>query len=308
MTMMQRSFKMFVVGGVFALQAVVAPCVAQELSPRAYWPAPEGTRAAVIGYAHSSGDVVTDPSLPVTGVDSSLHQLLLAYFHTTSLFGRTSNIVLELPYVRGTTEGLVEGEPATRRLSSFGDIGITLGINLIGAPAMSVAEFQALRQKPSPILGASLKVILPSGAYEADRLINVGGNRWAVKAELGYIHPLTDDWHLEIEAGSWFFGDNDDFLGATRQQDPVFASELHLIRRFPRGRWISLQANYFTGGRSTVDGIGNDDLQRNSNLGATLLWPTRRGQALKFGFSIGAVTRSGGDYRTLLVSYIAELP
>jgi len=32
---------------------------AQELTPRAYWPAPKGTKVAVLGYSYSTG-VVTE--------------------------------------------------------------------------------------------------------------------------------------------------------------------------------------------------------------------------------------------------------
>ena len=45
------------------------PGAAQELVPRAYWPAPHGTDLIVVGYQHSDGDVVTDATVPLTGVD-----------------------------------------------------------------------------------------------------------------------------------------------------------------------------------------------------------------------------------------------
>ena len=72
---------------------------AQELTPRAYWPAPHGTKVAVLGYAHTSGEVLFNPSTPLYGVDTQLDTFVLAYLQTFSLFGRTANIVLELPYV-----------------------------------------------------------------------------------------------------------------------------------------------------------------------------------------------------------------
>ena len=53
-----------------SLLVMAAPGAAQELSPRAYWPAPKGTRVLIAGYAYSSGDVVVDPSLPLVGVSS----------------------------------------------------------------------------------------------------------------------------------------------------------------------------------------------------------------------------------------------
>lgn len=278
--------------------------IAQELSPRAYWPAPEGTRVLTGAYAYSSGDVVTDPSLPVSGADSSLHRLVAGYFQTLSVFDRTSNVVLELPYAWGTTSGQVAGEFRERNLSNVGDLGVTFSINLKGAPSMNREEFIALTQKPHPILAISLKVVAPTGTYESDKLINVGANRWAAKAELGYILPLTTDWHFELEAGAWFFEDNDDFLGQTREQAPIYAAETHLVRRFSGGRWASLEANFYRGGRTTVGNVERDDLERNSTLGASFLFPVGKRSSLRIAFSTGVVTTSGGDYRTVLLNYI----
>ena len=100
---------------------------------------------------------------------------------------------------------------------------------------MTPPEFQELRRSPHPILGASLKVQAPTGHYEADKLINVGTNRWSAKAELGYILPVKPKWLLEFEFGTWFFGDNDEFLGVTREQEPIFSFQFHLVKRFKPG-------------------------------------------------------------------------
>ncbi|MCP4896354.1 MAG: transporter [bacterium] len=281
---------------------------AQELSPRAYWPGPKGTQVAIFGYSYSFGDVATDPSLPVFGVDSRINNGLIGYLHTLSLWGRTSNLIVELPYSRGSTVGNVEGTDMQRDFSGFGDLGVTLSINLLGGPSMGLNEFQALRAAPRPILGASLKVLAPTGRYETDRLINVSANRWAAKAELGYMIPIKPRLLLEIEVGAWFFGDNDEFLGVTRKQDPIFATEVHLVRRFKPGFWASLDANFYTGGRSTVDGEHRADLQRNSRFGGTIVVPLAGRHAVKFGYSGGMVTRSGGDFDIFLLSYVFALP
>ena len=279
----------------------------QELSPRAYWPAPQGTRIVTAAYAYTWGDVITDPSLPVVGVDSRLHRAIVGYFHTLSLFGRTSNIVLELPYAWGTTSGEVAGILRERNLSNLGDLGMTLAINLSGAPSMTREEFRALAANPPSFLAASLKVIAPTGDYEKDKLINTGANRWAAKAEFGYILPLTPEWHFELEGGAWFFGDNDEFLGQTREQEPIYAAELHLVRRFGGGRWASLEANFYEGGRTTVGSVRRDDLQRNSTFGGSLLWPVSAKTSLRLAFNTGVVTSSGGDYQTVALNLIHVL-
>ncbi len=276
---------------------------AQELSPRAYWPAPKGTMVAVLGYSYSFGDVLTDPSLPITGLDSRIHAGLAAYMQTLNVFGRTANFLIEIPYIIGNSKGVLFGEPKCRDISGIADIGITLSANLIGAPSMNPEQFQELRANPHPILGASVKVLIPTGFYETDKLINVGANRWAVKPELGYMIPLENRWLLELELGVWLFADNDEFLGVTMEQYPVFAGELHLVRRFKPGFWAALDLNFFAGGRSTVGGKLSADLQRNSRIGGTIIYPFAGRHALKAGFSMGMVTESGGDFKSFLLSY-----
>lgn len=276
---------------------------AQELTPRAYWPAPKGLQVVILGYNYSTGDVVTDPSLPVVGVDSDIHLGLLAYLRTLDLWGRTANLLIELPYSRGTTRGDLEGDLTRRDFSGLGDIGVTLSVNLLGAPTMTHADFQELRQDPPQILGASVKIVAPTGDYDPNKLINIGSNRWAIKGELGYIIPLRPRWLLELDLGGWIIGDNDDFLGVTREQQPIVSSQIHLVRRFRPGFWGSLDLNYYIGGRSTIGGEPVADLQRNSRLGGTLVIPFRGRHAFKLGYSTGVVTESGGDYQTLLLSY-----
>ena len=56
------------------------------------------------------------------GVGSRLNTAQVGYLQTLSLFGRTSNIVVELPYTWGTTVGTLEGEPARRDLSGVGPL------------------------------------------------------------------------------------------------------------------------------------------------------------------------------------------
>jgi len=276
---------------------------AQELTPRAYWPAPKGTNLVSFSYQYSTGDVVTDPTLPLTGVDSKNNFFQISYLRFFNLFGRTANVTFNLPYAWGTTRGDVEGEFRQRRISGIADARVRLSVNLRGAPTMDVAEFQALRSKPRTIIGASLLIQMPTGGYEPDKVINPGSNRWAVKPALGLIWPVRPTWLVEFELGAWLFGDNDDFLGVTREQAPILSSEFHLIKRIRPGFWASLDLNYYTGGRTTVDQNLRADLQRNSRIGGTLLFPFNRQNAIRFSYSTGIVTESGGDFEQFSLSY-----
>jgi hypothetical protein len=285
------------------LMVVFSAANAQELSPRAYWPAPTGTNVVVAGYQGSSGDVVTDPTLPLTGVDSRIETLQLAYQRSFSLVGRSASVLVSLPYSSGTTTGDIAGEASRRDISDWGDTRVRLAINLKGAPAVDPEGFQRLVLARKPVLGASIQLSMPTGGYETDKLINVGTNRWAVKAELGYIAPFRSTWAAEFSFGTWFFGDNRDFLGSTREQEPIVSGEFHLIKTLRSGFWASLDVNYYTGGRSTVAGLDLADLQRNSRLGATLVFPFQRTHALKVAFSGGMTTETGQDFNSLQLIY-----
>lgn len=276
---------------------------AQELTPRAYWPAPRGTQVGVIGYAYTDGNITFDPSIPIYEAETQVNGALLAYLRTFSLFGRSSNILVKLPYAWGKTEGLIGTEPASRKFSNFADLSVTVSVNLIGAPSMTVEEFQTFRADPHPILGMSIEVIAPTGDYSGTRLINTGANRWAIKPEFGFMYPLTDKLLLELEAGMWFFGDDDDFVVGKKEQENIVTFETHLIRRFSPGFWISLDYTYYKGGRQTIDGDELIDIQSNSRIGGTLVKPLSRRQVIKLGYATGVRTRFGTDFDQFLLSY-----
>jgi hypothetical protein len=282
---------------------VAGVATAQELAPRAYWPTPVGTRLLLTGYSLSTGDIVTDASLPVSGVDSRIHSALVGYQQTFDVMGRTASARIELPYVIGTTKGIAFGQPAQRDVNGIGDIALTFSINLLGAPAMDREAFIAMLRDPSPILGASLRIVAPTGEYDDERYINIGTNRWSTRLQLGYIHPLGNRWGLEISAGAWLFGTNDDFVGMRRTQDPIFAGEAHLIRLLRSGTWLSLDANYYAGGRSYLDDERNADFQRNSRFGLSASWPFKKRHIIKASFSTGITTESGGDYEIFSLTY-----
>ncbi len=109
---------------------------------------------------------------------------------------------------------------------------------------------------------------------------------------------------MEFEVGAWLFGDNDEFLGVTREQAPILSAEFHLVKRIRPGFWAALDVNYYVGGRTTVDKVLRADLQRNARIGATVMFPFKLQHAIRGSFSAGAVTESGGDFAIVAVSYL----
>lgn len=273
------------------------------MTPRLFWPAPKGTTVLIAGYSYSSGEVFFDPSIPVEGADADINSGVLAYLQTLDLFGRTANVLVSLPYAQGNIRGLLEGRPESVDFGDFGDLSVSLNVNLSGAPTMNRQEFQAFRADPKPLFGASLKVIAPTGVYDSNRAINVGSNRWAARLKFGTALKLTPSWILEFSAGGWYFGDDPDFINGRKEQDPMYTLESNLIKRMRPGLWASLDVTYYRGGRTSVGGVELNNERRNLKVGGTLVIPFLKRHAIKIGYANGVIIRYGDDFDEFLLSY-----
>jgi hypothetical protein len=274
---------------------------AQEMQPRAYIPAPVGLNFFAAGYSKSVGGLLFDPSLPVEDAHVNANIVTLAFGQSLGLLGRTSQILLVLPYLSANLNGLFAGAETHLYRSGLGDAAFRFSINIHGAPAMRPAEYAKYRQKT--IVGASITMSAPMGQYDPARLINIGANRWAFKPELGVSRALGK-WTLEGAAGVWLYTSNDQFAGSNvRTQAPLGSLQWHLVRAMPHRIWLALDGTFFTGGRSTVAGQEKNDYQGNTRWGATFGYAFNRRQAIKVSYFQGITTRIGADTRALGVSY-----
>ena len=273
----------------------------QELEPRAYRPLPIGLNSVIFAYAYSSGNVVSEPSAPIENLEAEAHTGILGYFHSFALFGRSASWTLTAPYVYMSASMTLNDSFTEGRRGGWASPRARLTVNLWGAPAMKPREFARYEQKPS--LGVSFTVSPPGGQYTPDHLINFGTNRWAFKPEIGYANT-RGKWILEGAAGIWFFTTNTDAPGGTIQrQDPIGSLQAHISYNFSSGAWLALNANYFTGGRTSINGIEKADLQQNSRLGLTFSMPAGKGKSFKFSAHTGAATSSGSDFDIAAISY-----
>jgi hypothetical protein len=77
----------------------------QELEPRAYAANPVNVGFALAAFGQSRGDVLLDPTVPITDVIAKLESLTLGGGGTFALFGRTASVSALLPYAWGTISG-----------------------------------------------------------------------------------------------------------------------------------------------------------------------------------------------------------
>ncbi|HEU4429159.1 MAG TPA: transporter [Myxococcota bacterium] len=272
----------------------------QELEPRAYTNVPVGMNILIAGYAFTDGGFSADPSLPIEDVELEQHTTLLAYSRSFGLLGRLAKIDLIAPYswLSGTATAL--GQPVAREVAGLNDPRFRFTYNFYGAPALSVEEWA--RRPDDLVVGVSLLVTAPLGQYNDERVVNLGTNRWTVKPELG----ASKSWgpiSLELSAGVTIFEDNEDFVGATREQDPLYALQSHLVYSFRRSLWVALDGTYYLGGRTELDGVPNDDRQSSSRVGLTFSAPLSSRMSLKLYGSTAVSTRVGGSWDAVGITW-----
>jgi hypothetical protein len=288
---------------IVALAGASPSVLAQDLSPRAYLITPLRANAITVANIFNDGELLIEGAVPVTGATGRLNMPNLTITHSLSFFGRSANVAAALAYGVGHFKGTVVGAEIDAYRSGLFDSIFRFSVNLKGAPAMAAPEFVKWRQKL--LIGASLKVAAPTGQYDPTKLINLGANRWAFKPEVG-VSRRWGSWILDAYAGMWFFTENPEFFSRnqyfpgtqSQTQEPIAAFETHLSYDFRPRLWVSFDANFWRGGRTSLNGVQNPaTLQQSSRVGVTASFPVTRRQSIKVGYADGAYVRFGGNYK-----------
>ena len=289
-----------VIALVLAVTGNACNALAQDMEPRSYSRTPVGMNFAVAAYTYSEGGVATDASVPLEDAELTVHTSILAYVRTLGLFGKSCKADIVLPYAWVSGEALFAGQPREREVEGFADPRFRFSMNFVGAPALTLQELHDYQG--NFVMGASVQVAAPLGQYDKDKLVNIGGNRWWVKPEIGASRSFGK-FSLELSLAATVFTDNDDFLGQTREQDPIYSAQGHLVYQFRSGVWLALDGVYYTGGRTTRDGVRGDDLQENTRFGLTFAVPINKYNSLKLFAATGVITRTGSDFDTVGIAW-----
>jgi hypothetical protein len=283
------------------LAAIGTAVHAQSIEPRSYSNIPVGVNFLIAGYAYTRGGISFDTALPVTDPSLTTSSAVLGYARSLDLWGLSGKFDVIVPYTWLSGSAYYRGDPVDRIVDGLADPTLRLSVNFFGAPAMSLAEFRSYEQ--DLIVGASLQVSVPAGQYDSSKLVNIGTHRWWFKPEIG-VSKAVGAWTFEGKAGVTLFTTNDEFFnGNRREQDPLYSVSGHAIYSFKSGIWTSLDLTYFAGGRTTLNGDRNADLQQNWRVGATVAYPVDMFNSVKFYASRGVSARTGNSYDLLGIAW-----
>jgi hypothetical protein len=275
---------------------------AQELEPRSYAPSPVGTTFFLGGFGKSEGGILFDPSLDIDNVQADLWIATVGAGHTFDFAGRQARVLAVLPMASGSIAGTVDAQAQRQDLAGLVDPRFKLLVGLVGAPALTLAEFDRAPKRTA--FGTSITVVPPWGQYNERQLVNLGYNRWAFKPEVGVSHPMGR-LMLDGYVGVWLFTANDSYYpgNARKTQDAVLSLQGHASYPVTRRMWLAFDGTWFAGGATRIGRALNPDLQRNVRLGATLSVLVVGQQTLKFTYSTGSTTRRGSDFDTFNVTW-----
>ena len=291
--------------------ALAGSLAAQDLAPRAYVITPVNANAVTLTYSFYDGGLNFGGTIPITGATGTYSVPVFSVYHAFNFFGRSANVTASLPYAVGNFSGKVLGTDKSIYRSGLLDLSARLSVNLVGGRALAAKDFPKWKQKL--LLGASLKIVAPTGQYDPRALINWGINRWAFKPELGY-SERWGNWVVDAYGGVWFYTTNSAYYSIPepkpQTEEPIGSLEGHLSYDFsrPKGQtlrsWASLDGNFWWGGITALNGIRNlDTKQTSSRIGGTFSWPLTKHQSVKVAYSDGTYIRFGGNYQNLQVAW-----
>jgi hypothetical protein len=282
--------------------AVLFPAlVSAQVPPRFYWKSLSGTNAVPVIYQSLSGNA--NPLDPAQVVSDNTHfeadVAIVGYAKLLPLLNRSAMLAVLVPTGRATARSTIVGNTISQSASGYGDPMLEFDINLIGAkPIMNIPDL--LRYEPGFSLDLIVDLAIPIGEYDNDQAVNLGQNRWYGRIGAPIVWQIGA-WvpgrrtTLEFLPSIWFFGDNDDYLGGQNlETDPKFQVEAHLTRDFTERFWGSVDTNWTSGGKSTINGQAGSSVDM-IGLGYTLGYQINESLQFTFGYIATVNDSDPGD-------------
>ncbi|GAB1616949.1 transporter [Pseudomonas sp. NGC7] len=232
------------------------PSFAIDVSPGAYIPAPAGKTIAMF-YLGAGEASEYDPAHG-SKID-----------HDTRL--KTESSLLRLFYMLDVSETRVQLQVGI----PYGSQDLKLNGRKIGDatgfadPFVAVTAWPINDPEKKRYVGVTGYLYLPLGSYDNDHSLNMGSNRYATAAQVGY-SETWGSWRADINADVTIYSDNDKSTvnRHTLKQDPTYVLQPWLSYTFPNKLTTSVGVTKTWGGASELNGL--DTGRRTNSLRARL--------------------------------------
>lgn len=251
--------------------SLTVPELSFAADARDYIPAPPGTFLFVTYFRHITASTLYNNGNKISR-DFNLSQnigILRPVYYTSigkSLYGSgpfTIDPQALMPFGEAHLDGAAVGDKQFSD-SGFADPVLLTTFWFVNAPEKKLW------------VGFTPYLTLPLGTYDRQKVLNLGGNRWVIRPELGIVKGIGERAYLDLIINGEFYTDNDDFgAGANavkREQDPLLGFEAHASYDITKQWFVSLDYYYNNGGETTIAGEKQNDEQSNHGLGVSFFW------------------------------------
>ena len=275
----------------------------QFTDPRTYTTGAVGVHSLEFDYAYARANASIDTSLVVGSGTLELNKADLSYTRNFGLLGQFAWINATVPYASLT--GSVPEENISGSSTGLGDSSLELAGLLIGGKALSAAQLATSKRTTS--FGVSLTVTVPTGEYDAEKVLNLGTHRWTFKPEIGVSCPFGpgQEWEVDGYINAYFYTDNTAFRGAeVLRQEPLPGVEAHISYTFSPSLWASLDTRYGFRGETFIDGLAQNNSQQNLIVGTEAHWSPNARNSLGLVLARAVVHRNAPNYTGVVVKYV----
>lgn len=300
--------------------------LATDDGARAYWKGRHGTQG--FSFQQLSLDLQASDSQQFApgqyiyaNADAEATLFIVNYARNLVLFNRLSSVLLGV--AGGSVgidieAGLPPGSPLlppgytgvafSQSASGYADPFIQLDVNLFGTPPMK-RNFELLDYEPTWTIDAAIMLGLPIGEYDADKLVNLGQNRWfgRIAFPIKYHFGVFSYGYMksfELTPSVWLFAENDDFMGQKMENDPMWQIESHLTSDFTPTFWGSLDLLYRAGFQSEINGVELGEDLDIGDLGFTLAFQVNDNLGIRTGFSSNVFGDSNLDNSMVRLQFV----
>ncbi len=225
---------------------------------RDYIPAAPGTLLSMLYYNNVRADDFYQDGNNVGDVDLSQNLFLLREVYYTKI----GSIVADPQFILPFGDASLDGDDS----DGIGDLILLCTFWVVNNP------------ETKTYVGVTPYLYLPTGAYDENSSINLGSNRYAFQAEVGFVKGWEvqpgHNIFLEVSPSVTVYGDNDDYgVNGELSQDPVFALESHLSYDLTSNLVVGLSYYGQWGGERENDfGIESGSKLNNHALGVQMAY------------------------------------
>jgi hypothetical protein len=262
-----------------------------------------GLNQLSLGYGFVRANASLDTSLIIEGAKLNLNTGLLDYTRGVNFFHRFAWVEASVPLAG--LNGAVTGTIVQGSVTGAGDSSFEFGTLLKGGPALSPQEFPTY--EPKTTFGLSVTITAPTGSYNADKVLNLGSDRWSFKPEVAVSHPFgqNHNWEVDGYANVYFFTDNTSYHGREiLRQEPLTGFEGHLSYSFSSNVWASIDTRYAFRGDTHVDGVDQHSSQQNATVGSEVSVSLSPRHSLLFLFAKAVLYKNAPASTGFTIKYI----